>query len=80
MGDKDVISKQLLKRIVKDVSTYLLKLNLSKIEILETVHQRVEERRADMVALVEQMPTADEKEQPLYYILRLKIKTILTCL
>lgn len=53
MGDKDVISKHLLKRIVRDVSGYLLQLNLNSIEILETVNQRVEDRRADMVALVE---------------------------
>jgi hypothetical protein len=50
MGDKDIISKYLIKRIVKDITCYLFHLELNDIEILETQYQRVEERRADIVA------------------------------
>lgn len=52
MGQKDVISKQIFKRILVDVATYIFKLQLESVELIETEQQRVEDRRADLVARV----------------------------
>lgn len=52
MGQKDVISKQIFKRILVDVATYIFKLQLESVELIETEQQRIEERRADLVARV----------------------------
>jgi hypothetical protein len=48
MGEKDTVSKALLKRIVVDLAHYLLEMD---IEVLETETQRIEHRRADLVVL-----------------------------
>ena len=42
---KDIISKQIFKRIFIDVATYIFKLQLVEVELIETELQRVEERR-----------------------------------
>lgn len=52
MGDKDIISKDLFKRLLLDVATYLLHLPIITVELVETEFQRVEDRRADLVAKV----------------------------
>lgn len=52
MGQKDIISKSIFKRILVDVATYIFKLQLESVELLETEQQRIEERRADLVARV----------------------------
>ena len=54
MGDKDIISKQIIKHITYDLATYLLDLDIDadSIELIETEHQRIEDRRADLVARV----------------------------
>lgn len=52
MGEKDIISKQIFKRILVDVATYLFGLELQSADLLETEHQRIEERRADLCARV----------------------------
>jgi hypothetical protein len=52
MGHKDIISKQVFKRILVDVATYIFKLQLETVELLETEQQRIEDRRADLVARV----------------------------
>ncbi|MEZ5452411.1 MAG: hypothetical protein R3E93_06260 [Thiothrix sp.] len=51
MHSKDITSKQLLKRMAADLANLLLKLDIDpdSVELLETQHQRVEERRADLV-------------------------------
>jgi len=36
MGHKDVISKQIFKRILIDVATYIFKLELESVELSET--------------------------------------------
>ena len=54
MGNKDIVSKHLLKRIVEELSHYLFHLDLKNVEVLETQYQRVEERRADIVVKAEQ--------------------------
>ncbi|MEE9395373.1 MAG: hypothetical protein V3V31_00025 [Methylococcales bacterium] len=62
MGNKDIISKQAIKNIAVDLATYLLKLDIEadSLELLTTEQQRIEDRRADLVARVfdrqEKMP------------------------
>jgi hypothetical protein len=46
MQDRDVISRALLKRLTTDLSRYLLGLDSEAVDLLETQHQRVEDRRA----------------------------------
>lgn len=50
MSQKDIISKQIIKRIFIDVATHIFKLDLQEVELLETEQQRIEDRRADLVA------------------------------
>jgi len=54
MGEKDIISKQIVRHLAVDLATYLLKLDIGadSLELLETERQRVEDRRADLVARV----------------------------
>lgn len=52
MAQKDVISKQIFKRILVDIATYIFKLQLESVELIETEQQRIEDRRADLVARV----------------------------
>jgi predicted transposase YdaD len=54
MGQKDIISKQLIQRIAVDLAVYLLELDIEfdDLELLSTEKQRVEDRRADLVAKV----------------------------
>ena len=52
MGQKDIISKQIFKRIFIDVATYIFHLELDSVELIETEQQRIEDRRADLTAKV----------------------------
>ncbi len=52
MAEKDLISKDLIKRLIQEISTHIFGLNLDSIEVLETQFQRIEERRADIVVKV----------------------------
>ena len=54
MGKKDIISKEAIKRIAVDLATILLELDIDpeSLELLETEKQRIEDRRADLVARV----------------------------
>ena len=52
MAQKDIISKQIFKRIFVDIATYIFKLDLKNVELIETEQQRIEDRRADLVASV----------------------------
>jgi len=49
MGDKDIISKRLLKRLAVDMARILLGLDIDEADVVETQYQRVEDRRADLV-------------------------------
>jgi hypothetical protein len=50
MGDKDIVSKDILKRIAVDIARVLLHLKVDRAEIIETEFQTIEDRRADLVA------------------------------
>jgi len=50
MTAKDIISRDALKRLTTDLARYLLGINGKAVELLETQHQRIEDRRADLVA------------------------------
>jgi len=52
MGDKDIVSKRILKNLVRDFATYLFGLPVVEVEMLDTERQRAEDRRADLVARV----------------------------
>lgn len=52
INQKDIISKHIFKRIFIDVATYIFKLPLAEVELIETESQRIEERRADLIANV----------------------------
>ncbi len=53
MGAKDVISKRLIRQIVKDMAIYLLGLPIVRLEEVPTERQRIETRCADIVMRVE---------------------------
>ena len=52
MGKKDIISKEITKTIIKDISTYILKLDIKEIEYIDKESQRIENREADILAKV----------------------------
>jgi len=52
MGDKDITSKRILKNLIRSFARRLLGLGAAEIELLETQSQRVEDRRADLVAKI----------------------------
>jgi hypothetical protein len=66
MNDKDIISKHLLKRMTIGMARILLGLEIIELDIIESNQQRIEERRADLVALV--------KEPTSQYILHIEIQ------
>nr|VFJ86390.1 MAG: hypothetical protein BECKH772A_GA0070896_1000143 [Candidatus Kentron sp. H]VFJ88263.1 MAG: hypothetical protein BECKH772B_GA0070898_1000135 [Candidatus Kentron sp. H]VFJ95485.1 MAG: hypothetical protein BECKH772C_GA0070978_1000243 [Candidatus Kentron sp. H] len=51
MAEKDIVSKETIRRLAVDLATYLLELPIEpdSVEVLPTEHQRVEDRRADLV-------------------------------
>ena len=54
MADKDIISKEAIRRIAVDLATLLLDLNIDpdSLELIETEARRIEARRTDLVAQV----------------------------
>ena len=52
MNDKDLISKQLLKRLLVGFGTQLFKLDIVEAELLSSEQPRIEAKRADLVARV----------------------------
>jgi hypothetical protein len=50
MTAKDIISRDTLKRLTTDLANNLLGVDGEAIELLETQNQRVEDRRADLLA------------------------------
>ncbi len=59
MTAKDIISHDTLKRLTTDLARHLLRIDNEAVELLETKHQRIEDRRADLVA---RMRGADSEE------------------
>ncbi len=53
MGYTDIISKSLIRALVKDMATYLLGLEIIHLEEAATERQRIETRMADIVMLAE---------------------------
>ncbi len=53
MSEKDIVSKDILKRLAVDIARLLLHLKVDRAEIVETEYQRIEDRRADLVAEME---------------------------
>jgi hypothetical protein len=51
MANTDIISKTLIKEVVKDLAKYLLGLKITSLQELTTERQRVEVRHADIVML-----------------------------
>ncbi len=51
----DIISKQLIRQLVQDMAHYILGLELTVIKELSTESQRIEQRRADIVMLVQSL-------------------------
>ena len=51
MAEKDIISKQSIKRIAVDIAIHLLHLEIdpNEVELLTTEQERIEDRRADLV-------------------------------
>ena len=54
MTAKDIISRAMLKRLTTDLARHLLDLDAEAVQVLETQNQRVEDRRADLVARMRQ--------------------------
>lgn len=52
MPPKDIVSKQLPRRILVDIAQYLLDIPLREAELMETEQQRIEDRRSDLTARV----------------------------
>ena len=59
MVAKDIISRDTLKRLTTDLARHLLGVDGEAVELLETQNQRVEDRRADLVARM-RATTGDE--------------------
>ena len=50
MGDKDIISKELLKEMAKDISRHILKIEIADdMELIDKEFTRIEKRDADLV-------------------------------
>ncbi|MGH8558478.1 MAG: Rpn family recombination-promoting nuclease/putative transposase [Methylococcales bacterium] len=52
MGEQDILSRQIFKHLVRDFAIYLFGLPVSEVDLLESSNQRMEDRRADLVARV----------------------------
>ena len=60
MAEKDIISKDVLQHLAADIANILLHLDVDKnsVELLQTEQQRIESRRADMVARMQRRAAA----------------------
>ncbi len=61
MGNKDIISKKVLRRLAVDIANLLLHLEVDtdSVELLETEQQRIELRQADMVVRLKEAKTGE---------------------
>ena len=62
MAKKDIVSKEVIKHLTVDLAHYLLHLDIDPdhLELLQTEQQRVEDRRADLVARVLDRGTGED--------------------
>jgi predicted transposase YdaD len=65
MPKKDIISKQLFKRIALDMAMHLFHLEIDEAELLNTETQRIEDRRADLLLSV---------KAPQHYLLHIEVQ------
>ena len=50
IGDKDIISKEILKNIAKDISRHILNIEISEdMELIDKEFTRIEKRDADLI-------------------------------
>ncbi|WP_020558978.1 hypothetical protein [Thiofilum flexile] len=62
MAEKDIISKDVLQHLAADIANILLHLDVEydSVELLQTEQQRIEVRRADMVARMRKRQTGEQ--------------------
>ena len=62
MAEKDIVSKEVLQHLAADIANILLALDIEQdsVELLQTEQQRVESRRADMVARMRKRQTGEK--------------------
>ena len=62
MAEKDIVSKEVLQHLAADIANILLALDIEQdsVELLQTEQQRVESRRADMVARMRKRQTVEK--------------------
>jgi hypothetical protein len=62
MAEKDIVSKEVLQHLAADIANLLLALDIEQdsVELLQTEQQRVESRRADMVARMRKRQTGEK--------------------
>lgn len=62
MAEKDIVSKEVLQHLAADIANILLELDVEhdSVELLQTEQQRVESRRADMVARMRKRQTGEK--------------------
>jgi len=72
MGKKDIISKDVINTLVIDIAKYILKIDVTKVTLIDKEFQRVEDRRADVVANVDdkfilhlEIQNQNDKKMPL---------------
>ena len=53
MGKKDIISKDVITKLVKDIAKYILEIDVNNLTLIDKELQRIEDRRADVVANVD---------------------------
>ena len=93
MGNKDIISKDAINTLIIDIAKYILKIDVQTLTLIDKEFQRVEDRKADVVANIDdkfilhlEIQNQNDKNMPLrmmrYYtdikfITRLPIKQYL---
>ena len=50
---KDIISKEILKETIEDISKYILNIELNRFEFIDKEFERIEGKRADIVLNVD---------------------------
>ena len=62
MAEKDIVSKDVLQHLAADIANILLHLDVEhdSVELLQTEQQRIEVRRADMVARMRKRETGEQ--------------------
>jgi len=72
MGKKDIVSKDIINTLIKDIAKYILEIEVNKVSLIDKEFQRVEDRRADVVANVDdkfilhiEIQNQNDKKMPL---------------